>query len=170
MNEIALNLLVIVGFSIIAAGTFYFLNQKKKRSEQALKMFVDQNGWKFEKIRKPLENMIRIVAREWTFESIARSEGRETGPGSTNWELKTTWFASRPGSTILIGPRTAQFNIDLHTEKLIKQIMTAALGKDADGLKEVTIGSAEFMEHYLVWAQDDERINSFLTLTCSINC
>lgn len=163
MNEIVLNLLVILGVSIIAAGTFYFVSQKKKTSEQELRMFADQNGWKIDFKRKPLEKVIKITAREWTLESIVRSEGREAGPGSTNWELKTTWFASRPGSTVLIGPRTTQPINDLHAEKLIKQIMTAALGKDADGLKEVTIGSVEFMEHYMVWTQDDERINSFLT-------
>ena len=163
MNEMVLNLLVIVGVSVIAAGTFYFVNQKKKTSEQEVRIFADQNGWKIDFIRKPLEKVIKITAREWTLESTARSEGREAGPGSTNWELKTTWFASRPGSTVLIGPRTTQPINDLHAEKLIKQVMTAALGKDADGLREVTMGSAEFMGHYMVWAQDEERINTFLT-------
>jgi hypothetical protein len=163
MNEIALNLLVIFGTSIIAVSIFYFVNQKKKTLEQELRVLADQNGWKIDFIQKPLENVINITAREWTLESIARSEGREASPGSTNWELKTTWFTSRPGSTILIGPRTTQPIIDLQAEKLVTQIMTAALGKDADGLREVAIGSAEFMEHYMVWAQDEERINTFLT-------
>ena len=47
--------------------------------------------------------------------------------------------------------------------KLAHQIFKAALGADADKLKEVHIGSSAFQEKFMVWAQDSERIDSFLT-------
>ena len=163
MTDLLLNFIVIAIFLVFGATIFVLLKQKRKRDEDSLIKFAKQNGWKIEQSRKPLEKSFKITSREWTLESIARSEGREAGPGSTNWEMKTTWFTSRPGSTILIGPRKTRLDIDKHAEKLINQIMTVVLGKGADGLREVNIGSAKFMEHYLVMAQDEERVNTFLT-------
>jgi len=105
VTDLLLNFIVIAIFLVFGATIFVLLKQKRKRDEDSLIKFAKQNGWKIEQSRKPLEKSFKITSREWTLESIARSEGREAGPGSTNWEMKTTWFISRPGSTILIGPR-----------------------------------------------------------------
>jgi hypothetical protein len=163
MDDLILNFLVIAGALTLVGCIFFFANQIQKKDKQNLTKFAHQKGWKIEHRRRPLESGFRITAREWQLESISRSEGFETGPGSTNWEQKTTWFTSRPGSTILIGPRTSQLNINQHAEKLVNQILKAALGKDADGLKEIHMGNSTFQEHFMVWAQDAEKLGSFLT-------
>jgi hypothetical protein len=163
MSDLLLNFIVIAGSLILASAIFVFYNQKQKRELKDLTQIANQNGWKIAYIRKPLEKGFKITAREWTIESIMRSGGRESGPGSTDWEQKTTWFASKPGTTILIGPRNAQMDMPPIAVKLAHQIFQAALGADADRLKEVHIGSSAFQEKFMVWAQDPERIDSFLT-------
>lgn len=163
MNDLILNSLVIVGVLVLAGSIFFFVRQKQKRHDQLVTQFARQNGWKIVHIRKPLEKGFTITAREWTIESTMRSSGRESGPGSTDWEQKTTWFASKPGTTILIGPRTTQVDMPPLSEKLTHRIFKTALGADADGLKEVHIGSSAFQEKFMVWAQYPERIDSLLT-------
>jgi len=163
MNDLVLNFVVIAGILIIAIAIFIFFNQRQKRDKKTLTQFANQNGWKIEHIRKPLEKGFTITAREWAIESIMRSSGRESGPGSTDWEQKTTWFASKLGTTILIGPRNAQVDITPIVKKFAQRLFKTDLGADADGLKEVHIGSTAFQEKYMVWAQDSERIDSFLT-------
>jgi len=163
MNDLLLNFIVIAGSLILASAIFLFSNQKQKREMKDLTQIANQNGWKIAYIRKPLEKGFKITARDWTIESTMRSSGRESGPGSTDWEQKTTWFANKPGTTILIGPRTTQEDMSPLAEKLAHRILETALGADAYGLKEVAVGSSAFQEKFMVWTQDPERIDSFLT-------
>lgn len=163
MNDLFLNLIVIAGVLVFSAVVYTFFNQRQKRNKETITQFARQNGWKIEHLRKPLEKGFKITSREWRIESIMRSSGRESGPGSTDWEQKTTWFASKPGTTILIGPRKTQGNMPPLADKLVHRLFKTALGADADGLKEVLIGSSTFQEKFMVWAQDPERIDSFLT-------
>ena len=154
MNDIVLNLLVLGGFLVITGIIFLFVNQKQKQEEQNIILFVQKKGWQLERIQERLAKGIRIIAPGWTLEAISRVSGREVGPGSTDMEKKTIWFSSQSGSTILIGPKTTQVNLGPAVEMLKKQIIQAALGEEAQGIKEVQIGSSAFMKQFMVWAQD----------------
>lgn len=163
MNDIILNLLVFTGFLVIAGIIFFLVFQHQKRQNQKLNQLAQQKGWHIEHIREPLAKGIKITSPEWTLEAVSRSSGREAGPGSTDMEQKTTWFANRPGSTVLIGLKTSQINLGMAGEMLIKQVMQAALGNDAAGIEEVQIGSSAFQKQFLVWAQDIDEADKFLT-------
>jgi len=163
MNDIILNLLVFTGFLVIAGIIFFLVFQHQKRENQKLNQLTQQKGWQIEHIQEPLAKGIKIIAPEWTLEAVSRSSGTEAGPGSTDMEQKTTWYANRPGSTILIGAKTSQVDLGMAGEMLLKQVMQSALGKDATGIEEVQIGSSAFQKQFMVWAQDIDEADKLLT-------
>lgn len=163
MNDIVLNLLVFGGALAITAIIFLVVNKKHKQEEQNITLFAKQKGWQFERIQERLAKGIRIIAPDWTLESISRSSGRETGPGSTDMEQKTIWFAEKPGSIILIGPRTSQVNLGAMGDMLRQQVFHAALGVDAEGVSEVKIGGSAFQAQFMVWAQEINEAEHLLT-------
>ena len=163
MDDITLNLLVFAIFLLLAGIVFFVIRKKQKQEEEKILLFVKEKGWNFETIKEPLVKGFRIKSPSWTLEAISRSEGRESGPGSIEMEQKTIWFAEKPGSTILIGPKTTQVNLGPAVELLKAQIIQKALGKDAAGIKEVQIGSSSFQKQYLVWAQNIDAADKLLS-------
>lgn len=163
MNDIILNVIVLIGFLVIAGIIFLLAFRHQKRQQQKLDQLARQKRWRIEHIREPLAKGIKIIAPEWTMEAISRSSGREAGPGSSDMEQKTTWYSNRPGSTILIGAKTSPIDLGMTGEMLLKQVMVAALGNDAAGIEEVQIGSSAFRKQFMVWAQDIDEADKLLT-------
>ena len=158
MDDITLNILVLLVFALIGGLIFYIVHRNQARNEQEIIRLAAEKGWKVENIREPLAWGLRLSAPAWTLESISRSSGRETGPGSSDVAMSTVWRAEAPGPILLIGPRTSQANLGAMGDMLTRQSLQAALGADADGLGEVQAGSNAFRQKYMLWARSQAEI------------
>ncbi len=154
MNDILLNLFVLAVFVIIAGGIFLFVRNKQAEQKKEIERMAAERGWSYESLREPLSWGERIKGANWTLEAISTSSGRETGPGSSDVSMLTTWKADAPGSTLLIGKGSAQANLGAMGDTLTQQVLKMALGADAYELDEVEVGSPEFRSQYMVWAQE----------------
>ncbi len=163
MNEILLNLVVFAVMALVAGIILLVVLRKQQQSDQQLQQFVQQNGWQYEPLRGRLEKGFRITAAGWTLEGISRSSDTDANAGSSNMEQKTTWTSPQPGTTILVGPQTAQVNLGAMGEMLQLQVIHAALGGDAAGVQQVQVGSPAFQKRYMVWAQSVEQADRLLT-------
>lgn len=163
MSELILNLLVIAGVIITSGIIFILVHQKRKRERQEIDALAQQNGWLVERIQEPLARGFRLIGPGWVLETVIRSSGQEAEPGSTNMEQKTTWFSNKPCQPLLIGPRTTSLDLGPFAEQLMKKIIRDALGREADGVREVTIGDTTFEKKYLVLARDESEVEKVLT-------
>ena len=154
MNDILLNLFVLAVFAIIAVGILLFVRSKQAEQKEEIQRMAAERGWSYESLREPLAWGERIKGANWTLEAISTSSGRETGPGSSDVSMKTTWKADAPGSTLLIGKGSAQANLGAMGDALTQKVLKMALGADAYDLVEVEVGSPEFRSQYMVWAQE----------------
>jgi hypothetical protein len=156
MNDIFLNLLVLVSLTLLAGLVFFIVRRSQKAGEKKILELAAEKGWKYESVREPLLWGFRLVATHWALESISRSSGQATSPGSSNITMQTVWHANAPGNTLLIGERTSQVDLGELGERLTRQVLQLALGGDADGLVEVRAGSEAFRRQYMLWARDPE--------------
>jgi hypothetical protein len=154
MNDILLNLFVLAVFAIIAVGILLFVRNKQAEQGREIERMAAEHGWTCESFREPLSWGTRIKGTNWTLEAVSTSSGRETGPGSSDVSMSTTWKADAPGSTLLIGKGSAQANLGAMGEALTQQVLKMALGADAEGVVEVEVGGPEFRSQYMVWAQE----------------
>lgn len=164
MDDITLNLLVLAVIVLFAGVIFLLVRQKQSRIEQEIFQIATIKGWKYEKLREPLAWGTRLTSPHWTLEAVSRSSGREVGPGSSDVSMQTTWTATVPGSTLLIGERRSQADLGRFGDMLVSQIFELALGEDAHGLQEVPVGSDDFRQKYMVWAQDLDQVRISSTL------
>ena len=154
MNDILLNLFVLAVFAIIAVGILLFVRSKQAEQKEEIQRMAAERGWSYESLREPLAWGERIKGANWTLEAISTSSGRETGPGSSDVSMLTTWRADAPGSTLLIGKGSAQANLGAMGDALTQKVLKMALGSDASDLVQVDVGSPEFRSQYMVWAQE----------------
>jgi hypothetical protein len=154
MNDILLNLFVLAVFAIIAVGILLFVRTKQAEQKKEIERMAAQRGWSYESLREPLAWGERIKGPNWTLEAVSTSSGRETGPGSSDVSMLTTWKADDPGSTLLIGKGSTQASLGVMGDALTQQVLKMALGADAYDLVEVEVGSPEFRSQYMVWAQE----------------
>lgn len=163
MDDITLNLIVFVIIGLIGGGIFLIVRRKQRGKEQAILQLAAEQGWTAESIREPLAWGMRLKSKKWTFETLSRSNGRETAPGSTDIDMSTIWQTDAiAGSTLLIGVRTSQVNLGSLGNTLTHQVLRMALGEYAEGLNEVQTGSEAFQKRYMVWAQDPAEADKLL--------
>ncbi len=163
MDDITLNLIVIAVFALIGGLIFFLVRRKQTENEQKIVQMAAEHGWTYESIREPLAWGLRLKSPHWILESISRSSGKETGPGSSDVTMSTTWHADAAGSTLLIGERKSQSNLGGFGEILTRQVLQLALGADAAGLTEIQAGSETFRENYMLWAQETAETGQLLT-------
>ncbi|MAT44388.1 MAG: hypothetical protein CL609_18805 [Anaerolineaceae bacterium] len=163
MNDITLNLLVIAGFVVVGGVVLIVVFQKQKQNDKKLADFAKQKGWHLEKIRKPLEKGVRVTTPHWVLESIKRTSGVESGPGSSEWEQNTIWKTNQGGSLVWVGYKMSQVDLGYSGEMLMKQVFAAALGDEAKNLNQVHFGSHDFQKNYMVFAQDETEADRFIT-------
>jgi hypothetical protein len=163
MNEILLNLIVFAGIAVAAGVILLIVVGNQRKAKRTLQQFAQQKGWQLDFTRDRLLKGYRITSSQWTLEAYSRSHDTDAGAGSSNMEEKTTWSSAQPGTTILVGPRTTQVNLGAFGEMLQAQVIQAALGNDAVGVKEVQIGGSAFQNEYMVWAQVLEEADRLLT-------
>ena len=165
MDEIILNLIVLGSFIILAGVAFLLIRNKQIINRQNLEKFCGQKGWQLNFIKGRLEKGVRITSPEWRLETLKRSSDQEAGPGSTNIEHITTWFAALPGSTLLIGPKYSQAKPLPSLNIFIKRMIQESIGEEAKDIQEVQIGTLSFQNQFMVWAKDVYEAESFLTPT-----
>lgn len=163
MDDITLNLLVLAIFILIGGLIFFLVRRKQAGNEQKIVQMAAERGWKYESIREPLAWGMRLASPCWTLETVSRSSGRETGPGSSDVSMLTTWHADAPGSTLFLGTRSSTANLGSVGDMLIRQVLQLALGEEAVGLKEVPVGSDEFRKRYMLWAQNPVDARQIIT-------
>ncbi len=163
MDDITFNLLVLAAFLLIGGIIFFLVRRKQAGNEQKIMQMAAERGWKYESVREPLTWGMRLASPHWTLESISRSSGRETSPGSSDISMLTTWHADAPGSTLFLGVRSSTANLGSVGDMLIRQVLHLALGEEAADLKEVPVGSQDFRSRYMLWAQNPVDAQQLIT-------
>ncbi len=163
MDDISLNLLVLAVFILVAAFIFWLVRKKQSAKKLEIAQMAAIEGWNVETIREPLAWGVRLKSDRWIFEALSRSDGRESGPGSSNIAMMTSWWADYPGSTILIGPRTSRVELGGMGDALVRQVLQMALGPYANGIVEVQSGNEAFRKVFMVWAQEPAEVERLLT-------
>jgi hypothetical protein len=163
MDDITLNLIVIAVFALIGGLIFFLVRRKQAENEQKIVQMAAEHGWTYESIREPLTWGLCLKSPHWILEALSRSSGKETGPGSSDVTMSTTWHTDAPGSTLLIGERKTQANLGSLGEMLAQQVSQLALGADAAGLSEIQVGSEAFRQKYMLWAQEAAEAGHLLS-------
>jgi len=158
MDDILLNLIVLVALALIGGGIWLFVRRKQAESAQQIIQLAAEKGWEYEALREPLAWGLRLTSPRWTLEALSRASGKETGPGSSDVAMSTTWRAETPGSTLLLGERQSQAKLGGLGDLLVRQVLQLALGADANGLTEVQAGGEAFRQAYMLWAQNPTEI------------
>ena len=160
MNDILLNLIVLAVLLVIGGGVFLVFRKRKTELDKRLDQAAKEHGWKLQRIKEPLEWGVHISHPDWRLEAISQSTGQEPGPGSSNVSMHTLWQADRPGSTVMLGPRTQGSGLDEH---LLRPFVQLLAGED---LSEVPIHHPELQKTYMLRAVDpaagEALLNPFL--------
>ena len=163
MNDITLSILVILVTILLVILIFVLVRRYRSEQEKRLAQMALEWGWKLELVKERLVYGQRIHHQDWVIELLTESSGKPEAEGSSNVAASTVWRAPESGSTILIGPRTAQINLGGLGEALIRQVLQMALGSEAEGLVEVQAGSVAFRKHFMIWAKDPEDVRRLIS-------
>lgn len=167
MDDITLNVIVLILLVIVGGGAFLFIRRKKSDNEQKLRLSIEQQGWRYESIRKPLAWGLRVTGPYWTLESLSQSIGQESGSGSSNIVMHTEWWTDAfrmPEGALLIGPKLSSDSIPSRGgfgQILAEKALKAMMGNDAhlyEGIKPVEAGSAVFRTRYAVWSRNEADV------------
>ncbi len=158
MNDITLTLLVILATGLLVVIIFVLVRRYRSAQEQRLAQMALERGWILDVVRERLMYGQRIRHKDWQIDLLTQSGGGPEAAGSSNVTASTVWHAPGSGSTILIGPRTSQFNLGGLGETLLRQVLQMALGPEAEGLVEVQEGSEPFRKNFMIWARDPEDV------------
>lgn len=163
MNDITLSLLVILAVGLLVVIIFALVHRNRTTQEQRLAQMALERGWKLETVHERLIYGQRIRHKNWQLDLLTQSNGGSTSSGSSNVTASTIWHAPGSGSTILIGPHTAQIKLGGLGETLLRQVLEMALGSEAEGLVEVQEGSELFRKKFMIWARDPDDVRSLLS-------
>ena len=163
MNNVLLNILVITVTLVLIAGIFFFTSRRNKAQELRIKQLADEHGWQFFTIHENLRSGFMITNSVWRFESTATASGRESGPGSTDISLRTTWSTSLPGSTVYIGSKSAVVSVSGLTSSTAQALFHFATAPALKNLTESQVGSSQLHERYSIWVEDDSTAAQLLT-------
>ena len=145
MNDALLNILVITVTLILIAGIFIVVNRRKQAQELQIKQLADEHGWQVFFIRESLRSGFVITNSTWRFESTATSSGRESGPGSTDISLCTTWTTSLPGSPVYIGSKTKGANLSGMIGRGAQTLLQYMTGSTMQNLSALQVGSSQLL-------------------------
>ena len=163
MNDALLNILVITVTLILIAGIFIVVNRRKQAQELQIKQLADEHGWQVFFIRESLRSGFVITNSTWRFESTATSSGRESGPGSTDISLCTTWTTSLPGSPVYIGSKTKGANLSGMIGRGAQTLLQYMTGSTMQNLSALQVGNRQLCERYTIFAQDETAARQLLS-------
>jgi hypothetical protein len=163
MDDLVLNLVVLAVFAIAAVTLFGVARRRQALREQALRQAAAQRGWNYQPVREPLAWGLRISSPRWAIESLSRSAGVESGPGSSNIQESTRWQADCPGRAVLVGPRLPGSTLQGPGLALAQFMIVQAIGPEANGLHEVEAGSSTLRQRYSLWAQEPQDAQALIS-------
>ena len=111
MDDITLSLIVILVTGLVVVLIFIMVRRNRGELEKRLAQMALERGWRLELVKERLAYGQRIHHQDWVIELLTESSGKPEAEGSSNVAASTLWRAPGSGSTILIGPRTAQINL-----------------------------------------------------------
>lgn len=180
MDDLTLGILISVGTTVLIGGIF--LLDRRARAQRTAKLLAAaaERGWECTPLKEGRTSGYQIEGRTqgiaWSLESTLTTSPAASGSGATSHQTRHTRWQS-PGAAlsdglILIGPRTTAGAIP-DTQALgglagmvVQKAMELMLGEDAahfPGLREVSLGSGELRERFMVWAQDERAARRLLT-------
>jgi len=151
MNDVISGIVVAAVTAIGVAGIFFWTGRAKKKRIAALRELCGQRGWTYRHDSGSLHHGHRIEGDGWAFEAVSRSGGRETAPGSSDWEHASQWSAEGvdPGrSTYILGSRPGGM---MDVSRLPLSLLSRFLGDEIAGLQPIDAGGA-LAEKFLLFA------------------
>ncbi len=155
MSDILSSFIVLLVLGVIGLVAFFLARRRQAAIQADLETLARQRGWTLEDLREPLLWGLRLTAPGWMLESISHSSGREAGPGSSSTSMSTLWQAARPGSTIMLGPRSSASSLG---DALIRRFVRSVTGED---LAEVTIADPSLRSRFMLRARDPLAASSW---------
>jgi hypothetical protein len=148
---------VLAVLGVLGGGVYLYMRRKWAEEAKRLASIAQERGWRLENVRAPLEWGLRITSSAWRLEALSRSSGAEAGPGSSNVAMTTRWQAERPGSMLLLGPRSPGAGL---TGSLMRPFVGMLAGED---LVEVSINHAALRERFMLWAKEPAGAKAWQT-------
>ena len=140
MSDALAGLVVAAVTAVAVAGIFFWAGRVRTRKREALQELCRRRGWRYEPLGGPLRHGHRIGGGGWTLEAVSRSSGRETGPGSSDWDHATLWIAAGadPGrGTFILGLAPGGTGV---LSRLAPELLSRFLGPEAAGMRPYPAG------------------------------
>ncbi len=153
MNDAFSGLVVAAATAVMVAGIFFWAARAKKKRIEALRSLCSRQGWKYRYESGALYHGHRIEGDGWGFETISRSSGRESAPGSSSWGHSSQWISQGedPGrSTFILGSRLEGL---LDFSRMPPQILSRFLGEEITGLRAFSPGE-RLDSRYILFAKE----------------
>ena len=161
MSDALSGLVVAAVTAVAVAGIFYWAGRVRKRKCEALRELCRRRGWRYEPLDGPLRHGHRIGGDGWTLEAVSRSSGRETGPGSSDWDHVTLWTApgADPGrGTFILGLAPGGTRV---LSRLTPEFLSRILGPEAAGMRPYPAGG-RLEPHFVLLAREAPPAMGFL--------
>lgn len=140
MNDMVSGLMVAAVTAVAVAAIFFWTGRARNKKIEALRSLCVQRGWNYERVSGPRHHGHRITGDGWLFEAVSRSGGRETAPGSSDWEHSSRWTATAedPGrGTFMLGSRPGGM---MNVSKMPPFLLSRFLGEEVSGLRPCPAG------------------------------
>lgn len=161
MSDALSGLVVAAVTAVAVAGIFLWTGRVRKRKSGALRELCIRRGWSCEPLGGPLRRGHRIGGDGWMFEAASRSSGRETGPGSSDWDHVTLWTAlgADPGrGTFILGLAPGGANL---LSRLNPELLSRFLGPEAASMCPYPAGG-RLEPHWVLLAREAPPAMGFL--------
>lgn len=140
MNDIVAGLAVAAVTAVAVAGIFLWTARARREKIEALRALCAQRGWRYAHESGALRRGHAIEGDGWAFAAVSSAEGRETGPGSSDWSHSSRWQAARedPGrSTFVLGSRLGG---SLDVSRVPPALLSRFLGEEVVGMRPFPAG------------------------------
>ena len=169
MTDILISLVIVVVVSIGVILIFVITGRNKKKKEDALDLFAQQQGWDIEKVNTPNQHGFRLRGTGWVYETLSSTDPATSDNSANPASHLNRWTSdhavSRQGM-VLIGPKLPSVDLggfgDLLLQKALEKLLGDRAG-DAAGLHEVNPERISMAERYSVWAVNEEAAREVIT-------
>ena len=166
MDDIVVSLIIVMVTGVVVVGIFILTGRAKKRQLQHIETLAGQNGWQIEPIKERLRSGYQLTGFNWVLESLTYVSGHSEEPQQSNVSQKTIFRSESfylPSRNLLIGPKPAQVGIGHLGTMLQEKLSQAVLGESARDIAAAQVGSVDFLERYMILANDPQDAIELLT-------
>lgn len=160
MGDILTSMIVIAITAVVVIIIFILVNQNMQRKTRALTVLAREKGWDYESIHDALSRGFRLKTGRWVYEMVTVSSGNETGPGSSNMEVKTSWRSTgllAVTGLVMAGKRTPANLPGPLAGAWLNKMLALLPGNDASRygvLSEIPLEDKAIAEKWSVYATD----------------